>query len=143
MLRRHILGGALSCVLLLTITATLATGKTPEEQALKVGKRGEITLTQSTVAAGQTLPPATYIIQHRDSGNDHFVRFLKVVKVEANTSEEGGYPYTERDNVGEIKCRMEPMSEAARETTAYVVIENGVPRITRVAIKGERAQHVL
>jgi hypothetical protein len=136
-------GGALSCALLLILTATVSAGKTPEEQALKVGKRGEITLTQSTLVADQTLPPATYIIQHRDSGNDHFVRFLKIVKVEATTSEEGGYPYTEHDNVGEIKCRMEPMSEAARETTAYLVIENGVPRITRVAIKGERAQHVL
>lgn len=140
MFRRHVLD-LLGCAVLWTLTIVAVPAKTPEEHALKVGKRGEITLTQPTQVANQTLQPATYIIQHRTSGADHFVRFKQIVKVEANTSEEGGYPYTEFDNVGEIKCRMEPISAPAHETTAYIVTENGVARITKVAIKGENVLH--
>lgn len=140
MLRRQTLG-ALGCALLWTLTVTVAPAKTPEEQALKVGKRGEITLTQPTQVANQLLQPATYIVQHRDSGTDHFVRFLKVEKVEDYSNERRAY--TELDNAGEIKCRMEPTSTEVRETTAYIVTANGVSRITKVAIKGEKAVHVL
>lgn len=46
--------------------------------------------------------PATYIVQHRDSGTEYLVRVLKMVKVKATTYEEGGYPSADHDNFGEL-----------------------------------------
>jgi hypothetical protein len=36
-----------------------------------------------------------------------------------------------------------PAPGPIKETTAYIVIKNGTPRITKVAIKGEDVFHVL
>jgi len=131
----------MGCALLWTLTIAVAPAKTPEEMALKVGKRGEITLTQPTKVADRLLQPASYIVQHRTSGTDHFVRFVKTVMVETQSLQGGRQPdtYTESENVGEIKCRMEATAD---DTTAYIVPENGVPRITKIAIKGESALHI-
>jgi len=135
--------GVIGCTLLWALTISAAGAKTPEEKALKVGKRGEITLTQPTMVGDKLLQPARYIIQHRDSGTDHFVRFVEVV---LDPSPEGGRQpneYAASDNVGEIKCRMEATSTKVLDTTAYVVTDHGAARITKVAIKGEDAVHIL
>ncbi len=139
MCRRRVLG-TLGCALLWTLTLTSVHAKTPEEQALKAGKRSEITLTQPTKVADQVLQPASYVVQHRDSGADHFVRFLKIV-TPVQHEEQDVFPYA-GPVAGEINCRMEPLSAPAKETTVYIVTENGVPRITKIAIKGESAVHV-
>jgi hypothetical protein len=132
---------ATGCAFLIALSISIAAAKTPDEQALKVGKRGEITLTQATYAGDQVLPPASYVIQHRDSGNDHFVRFLTIVMPEQHNDEDV-FAYA-GPVAGEIKRRMESAAASVKETTAYIVTENGVPRITKVAIKGEKALHVL
>ncbi len=134
--------GAMGLALLWALTSTAAQSKTPEEQALKVGKRGEITLTQPTKVADHVLQRTAYVVQHRDSGADHFVRFLKIVTPDSHNYEVDVFPYA-GPVAGEINCRLEPLSAPAKETTAYIVTENGVPRITKVAIKGESAVHVL
>jgi hypothetical protein len=127
--------------LLFALSISIAAAKTPEEKALKVGKRGEITLTQATHAGEQILPPASYVVQHRDSGSEHFVHFHTIVTPEP-TNESYFYPYV-GPVAGEIKCRMESTAVPVTETTVYIVTENGIPRITKVAIKGEMALHVL
>lgn len=107
---------------------------------LKVGKRGEITLTTTTNVDGVVLQPGTYVIQHRVSGSNHFVRFVQLKQEETQTLE-GNYTYTEQNKAGEVQCRVEP-AEPVKETTAFVVTENGVQRIAKVAIKGENVMHV-
>jgi hypothetical protein len=69
------------------------------------------------------------------------MRFLELNQVQRSTYYES-YTYTERDNAGEIKCRVQPTAATAQQTTGYIVTENGVPRITKVAIKGEKVLHV-
>jgi hypothetical protein len=96
---------------------------------LKAGKKGEITLTQPTKVGDTVLQPDTYVVQHRISGDNHFVRFVEL-KQEVVDSMEGQYTYTEQDNAGEIKCRVEPAGSKAKETTVSI---NG-DRITKVAI---------
>lgn len=130
----------LSLLLLWTVAAMAAPG--PKEQALKVGKKGEITLSQPTKAGDTVLQPDTYVVQHRTSGSDHFVRFVEMKQVEVQTTE-GNYTYTEADKAGEFKCTTEAAKGPIKETTVYTVIENGVPRITKVVIKGEDVVHVL
>jgi hypothetical protein len=132
----------LGCLLLWTVTAVAAPAQ--KEHALKVGKKGEITLTQKTKVGNVVLQPDTYVVQHRVSGGDHFVRFVELKQVEAEQSgtEGGHYTYTEHQKAGEIKCRVEPAGGLIQTTTVYTITEGGVLRITKVAIKGEDVLHV-
>jgi len=125
--------------LLWTVTAAAATGH--KEHALKVGKKGEITLTQQTKVGDRVLEPGTYVIQHRVSGNEHFVRFVELKQVET-WDPESRYTYTEHNNAGEIGCRVEPATGPIKDTTASIVTTGGVQRITKVAIKGEDVLHI-
>lgn len=143
MKRKALLLAGLACLLLWTVTAAAAPKQ--KEQVLKVGKKGEITLTQKTNVGDKVLQPDTYVVQHRVSGADHFVRFVELKQVEAHGGEGGElthYTYTELDKAGELKCRMEPASGPIKETTVYTINEGGVLRITKVAIKGEDVLHV-
>jgi len=87
------------------------------------------------------LRPDTYVVQHRVSRGDHFVRFIELKQVEAQTNE-SNYTYTEEDKAGEVKCRLEPAGGSIQETTVYTVTDGSVLRITKVAIKGENVVHV-
>jgi len=132
---------ALSCALLWTISAAAAQG----QKELKTGKEGEITLTQPTKVGDVTLQPGTYVVQHRVSDKQHFVRFMQLEKLrELNLTPAatGWYTYTKENNAGEIKCRVEPAGTKAQETVVDIASENGAPRITRVAIKGEDDWHI-
>lgn len=138
---KALLLAVLGCVLLWTVSAAAAPGQKTE--TLKTGKKGEITLKQPTKIGDTTLQPGTYVVQHRVSGNDHFVRFMEMKKLtELNVAPEsmGWYTYTAENNAGEIKCRVEPAGAKA-DVTTVTVTENGA-RISKVAIKGEDVVHV-
>lgn len=137
--KRLVLAG-LGCLLLSAVA--IAALPQQKQHALKVGKRGEITLTQKTKAGDKMLEPGTYVVQHRVSHGAHFVRFLELKQVEYSTTEINN-TYTELDKAGEIKCRVEATTEPVKETTVYTTTEGGVQRITSVAIKGETVWHVL
>ena len=139
---KALLLAVLGCVLLWTVSAAAAPGQKTE--TLKTGKKGEITLKQPTKVGDITLQPGTYVVQHRVSGNDHFVRFMELKKLtELNVAPEsaGWYTYTAENNVGEIKCRVEPAGAKA-DVTTVTVTENGGLRISKVAINGEDVVHV-
>jgi len=132
------------CLLLWTATAIAAPAD--HEHALKVGKRGEITLTQPTKVGDVVLQAGDYQLQHRVSKKtgDHFVRFVEWKSVEVRgDSNESDYMENEREMVGEIKCRVEPAAEPIKRTTVYTATDGGVVRISKVAIKGEDVVHIL
>ena len=136
---RTLIFSILGCLLLWTI-AVMA-DPIHHERAIKVGKKGEITLTRPTKVGGRVLQPGTYVVQHRDSDSEHFVRFLELKEVQRH----GARPrtYTEQENAGEIRCSVESSPVPIKATTIYTVTEKGVPRITRVAIKGENYEHLI
>jgi hypothetical protein len=129
----------------LLFSAAIAAVPMQKQHAMKVGKRGEITLTQATKAGDKVLQPGTYVVQHRISGSDHFVRFVELKEVElANPSTDAGpVTYTEAHKAGEIPCKVEPATAPIEETVVYTLKDNGVLRITKVAIKGESVWHIL
>jgi hypothetical protein len=139
---RALLLAILGCALLWTISAAAAPGQ--KNETLKTGKKGEITLTQATQVGSTTLQPDTYVVQHRVSGQDHFVRFIQLKKLQELAIGEGAgwYTYTQENNAGEVKCRVEPAGAKIEATTVTVASEGGSPRITQVAIKGENVLHV-
>jgi hypothetical protein len=140
MSRKTVMFALFALSLLWTIASAVAS--TQKEQVVKVGKRGEITLTKPTKVDGIVLQPDTYVIQHRTFGGNHFVRFVELKQMEAQPATELPYTYTEADKAGEIPCRVEPATGTIKETRAYIVTESGEPRITKVEIKGEDVVHV-
>ncbi len=142
---KTLLFAILGCALLWTVSAAAVPGQKEKETVMKTGKEGEITLTQPTKVGDVTLQPDTYVVQHRVSGNQHFVRFMQIKKLqELNVAPEsaGWYTYTEQNKAGEIKCRVEPAGTTVQETMVDISTASGVPRITRVAIKGEDDWHI-
>jgi hypothetical protein len=125
----------LGCVLL--SMTTIAVASEHHDHTLKVGKKGEITLTQPTKVGDTLLQPDTYVIQHRTSGDKHFVRFVELKQAEFSGGETK-FTYTEPDNAGEVKCRIEPAGATAKATTVSI---SGA-RITKVTIKGEDVVHI-
>lgn len=140
---KALLLAAISCALLWTISAAAAPPQ--KEKVLKGGEKGQITLTEPTNVDNTVLQPGTYVVQHRVSGNDHFIRFMEMKKLqELNVTPEtaGWYTYTEENTVGEIKCRVEPAGTTVQETSVTTIAEDGGPRITKVMIKGEDDLHI-
>jgi hypothetical protein len=125
---------------------TAAVASEHHNHSLKVGKKGEITLTQPTKVGDKVLQPDTYIVQHRTSNDKHFVRFLELKQAQTVTgSGYGGvvaYSYPVKDNAGEIECRMEPSAAPIKETMVSIAHEHGGDRITQVVIKGEDVVHI-
>jgi len=134
----------LGCVLLWTASASALPG--PKDTTLKVAKKGEITLTQPTKVGDTTLQPGTYVVQHRVSGNDHFVRLTELKKLQElmpGGEGAGWYTYTQENNAGEVKCKVEPAGATIEATKVTIATGADSPRITKVAIKGENVLHVL
>lgn len=110
---------------------------------IKVGKGGEITLAQATKVGDRFLKPGTYVVQHRASHGDHFVRFLELKQKDSSWTDTGiNNTFTVKKYAGEMKSRVEPATERTKQTTVYTVTENGTTRITKVAIRGEDVVHV-
>jgi hypothetical protein len=131
---------ALGCLLLWTVTVSASPAQ--KEHALKVGKKGEVTLTLQSKVGDIVLPPGTYVVQHRVSDGDHFVRFVELKQGGVQPATELPYSYTEKDKAGEVKCRVEPAAGRVKYTAVYTVTEGGVVRITKVEIRGEDVVHV-
>ena len=139
---KSLLLASLSCLFLSAVA--IAAAPSQKEHGIKVGKKGEITLAQATKVGDRVLEPGTYLVQHRVSHGDHFVRFKEFKQVEywAWTDPGVNDTFTVEENAGEIKCRVEPEKESVKDTTVYTVTENGTQRITKVAIRGENVLHV-
>lgn len=109
-------------------------------QALKVGKKGEITFSEETRAGDVTLKPGRYTIQHRVEGEDHFIHFTQVTERVPGYAIGGGVPVA---HPGEVKCRLEPLQTKAPRTTVYTNTDGGVRRITKIIVAGENVAHLL
>ncbi len=110
------------------------------EQALKVGKTGEVDFATETKVGNLTLKPGKYQFQHRVEGSDHFVHFTQVTKVNPSSGIGGGVP---KAHPGEVKCTVEPLNKKLSQTTIYSKKENGFYRVTRMEVRGENAAHLL
>lgn len=128
------------------VAATLVLGTTvaaaADQQVIKVGKKGEIDFDQPTQVGDVTLPAGHYVLQHRVSGSDHFVKF-----VGAKEMQHAGSSMTMPMQMGptttkEIKCRVEPLNQKVEQTAAIIDTEGGVRRIIRVEVAGENVAHV-
>lgn len=107
----------------------------PHEKTMKVGKKEEVTFSKGMKVGDATLAPGTYKLQHRTEGADHFVRFQPLATNARGVTSPAGQP-------SEIKCRLEPLQGAAKETTLQFVNEETGQRLTRLQIRGEDVAHL-
>ena len=132
---------------LLSLVAIMASGlffsvtvaAAADQQVIKVGKKGEVMLSQETQVGDMTLKAGHYQMQHRVEGSDHMIHFTEIRGMH-NPSAPGGP--TSETHSGEVKCRLEPMDKKASQTAVTVSTEGGVRRITRIEIQGENVAHV-
>ena len=108
------------------------------DNVIKVGKKGDIQISQDTKIGDVTLKPGHYQIQHRVSGSDHFVQFTAF---KGHDSVRSWGPASPQD-AGQIKCQIEPLASKAKTTEVLTVDDAGTRRITRVVIQGENVAHV-
>lgn len=126
-----------AAVVMFSITIAAAA----DQQVIKVGKKGEVVFDQPTQVGDVTLPPGHYVVQHRVSGEDHFVKF-----VGAKEMHHGGSSMTTPMQMGpttsqEIKCKIEPLNEKVKQTAVTIDTE-GTHRVTRIEVAGENVAHV-
>ena len=122
-----------------------AQAATPEktEQALKVGKKGDVEFRVQTVVGEMKFKAGRYLLQHRVDGDAHFVHFTEISKGRPQGHARVGYG---RDaplaHPGEVQCRLEPLDEKVSTTAIYAVQEGEASRVTKVFIRGENVAHV-
>ena len=127
---------ALTTVVVLNIAVAAAA----KDEVIKVGKKGEIMFNEATQVGDLTLKPGHYRIQHRVDGSDHVVSFTQLMGPHHSAS--GSMGPMNPNQVGEIKCRVEPMDKRASQTAVTVNTEGGTRRITEIKIAGENVVHL-
>lgn len=125
----------LTLVALLT-TVTLASGS----DTIVAGKKGEIIFSEPHRFGETMLPAGHYRIQHRVSGNDHFIHFteLKMFRNEHI----GRSVDNVKDTYPEVLCKTEPLGRKASQTAVHADDRDGVRQITRIEVRGENVAHI-
>ncbi len=137
-MKKSLLWVSLFVIVVLTLLLTASfTVAVEQEQVLKVGKKGEISLSTEAKVGDLTLKPGRYYVQHRVAGSDHFVHFIELTK--ENPYYRGGVP---KAHPGEVKCSLESLNSKASETAVHLTNEDGVMRVTKIIIRGENVAHV-
>jgi len=108
------------------------------EQALKIGKKGDVEFRVQAVVGEMRLEPGRYQMQHRAEGDAHFVHFTEVSKG-LPSGGGGGVP---KAHPGEVQCRLEPLDKKVSSTTIYTVTEGEARRVTKALIRGENVAHI-
>lgn len=113
-----------------------------DQRVVKVGKKGDIVFQEPTQVGDITLPAGNYVVQHRVSGDDHFIKF-----VGAKEMQHAGSSMTTTMQMGpttskEIKCTIEPLSQKVKQTAVFIDNASGTRKVTRIEVAGENVAHV-
>lgn len=108
--------------------ATSTTMKASPDQVLKVGKKGEITLSSETQVGDVLLKPGKYTLQHRVEGADHVLHFA---------------PQSGKNPSADVRCTLEPLERKAPTTVMRLQNTGAAMRLIQVQIGGENVTHVL
>ncbi|HEX7284947.1 MAG TPA: hypothetical protein VF532_02130 [Candidatus Angelobacter sp.] len=131
-----LLSALLGCALLWTVCAAAA----QQEKIFESGEGADFTLTQPTKAGDLTLQPGAYILRLRVSEGRHLIRFMRVeesLEFRATRIFTGWYTDTRETKAGEAECRMEPLGATVQATEVTTASGDGMPRITKVMVKGK------
>jgi len=113
-------------------------GRAQQASTIQADEHGQFTITQPTKAGQFTLQPGTYAVEHHTSEGKDVIRFM-VAKTERQLQTTRAFTAwvnkTELVKAAEVKVDARAAAKAPA-TTITITHENGVPRITRVTVKG-------
>lgn len=99
-----------------------------KSKKMRVGKKGEFTLTSDVRVGDALIPAGAYVFSHVVEGQDHVVSFKKTA--------------TGRE-VARVKCKIEPIGETADQTLISTTTnEAGERTILEIVVAGENVKHV-
>ena len=98
------------------------------DDALKFGKKREVTFSSPTQVGDVVLKPGKYSLQHRIDGADHVLRFVAL---------------SNKNPSGEVKCTLEPLEKKVARTTMRLENTGAALRLVQVQLAGEKVTHVL
>ena len=128
-------------VLLLVIIGLLSgiAAAGSDHNHMKLGKDGELVLTEETRIGDFVLPAGTYSVQHKEKRASHWVEFeLQPEELISPYAEWGLKPLGEV--VARVPCTLEHLMAPAKKTA---LLAGGEGRqVARLEIKNEAAAHV-
>jgi hypothetical protein len=120
----------------MVVTPALAFAQT---ESIRIGKKGEIEITQPTRFGDSLLPAGHYEVQHTSLDGQHYV----VIK----DQEPIGRRHTVRatgDEVARVRCQIVVLGEPARSSVAlWTKGKDGKPIVTEIRIADEPAGHIV
>lgn len=120
----------------LVVAPALAHAQT---ESIRIGKKGDIEITQPTRFGTTLLPAGHYEVQHTSVDGQHYV----VIKEQ----EPIGRRHTVRATgaeVARVPCQIVPLSKPPRSSVAnWAKGEDGTPTITGIRIMNEPAGHIV
>ena len=130
----------LSVMGMLSMALFAATASAAEhEHALKVGKTGETTFSETTRVGALTFAPGKYKFQHRATDGQHFIHFTQMTSGHAYS----GASSTEKAHPGEVQCEITPLDKKVSQTRLLFRSEGEGMRLVRVEVAGENVAHIL
>ena len=105
---------------------------------LLLGQEGFFTLKTETKFGDTVLKPGNYQLQHVIDGQGHSFTFVDVDAFRASLS--GQNPAA---TIYAVKCGIEPLKSKVQKTAVTIAPDGGVPRITKIEIKGENVAHTI
>lgn len=130
---------ATAALLMLTSGFAMAQEK---EQVLKVGKKGDIHISEPTAVGDVMLKPGHYQLQHRVENGEHYVDFTELKHVGQRQEHYANSGVIGAAHPGGAKCKLEPLAKKTDETKIYIDTSSGQRRITRIEIGGENVAHL-
>jgi len=111
--------------------------------AIEIGKQDDFMFHQEMKVGDATIPPGHYRFQHRTDGSEHYVKFVVMKGMNIGTSP-GRHDRRalSLEDVGEVKCRVEPLDGEVKATTIRWTKVGDAGRINRIEVKGETVAHI-
>lgn len=138
-IRLAVIFASVAALLILTSGFVKAQEK---EQVFKVGKKGDLHLSEPTAVGDVILKPGHYQLQHRVENGEHYVDFTELKHVGQRQEHYANSGVISAAHPGGAKCKLEPLAKKTDETKIYIDTSSAQRRITRIEIGGENVAHL-
>ena len=110
-----------------------------QADSIRIGKKGEIEISQATHFGDTLLPPGHYEVQHKSIEGQHYV----VIKEQEPIGRRHSVRSTGSE-VARVPCRIVTLEKPPRSSVAlWVKGADGKPTVTEIRIMDEPAGHIV
>lgn len=128
-------------MLVVAVALTLGTQSaisSSQSTELKVGKRGEISLSEPTQVGEVLLQAGYYQVRHQDGpGGSHAMVFIRMVPDDSLAYS----PLRATNDEVRVQCHVHPLYLKNKHTMVHIGNRNGGQVIKKIMIRGENVEH--